>query len=259
MSLESACQSDQPALYGDLSTAPKPERRLFNQDTHALEWIIPHAGSDKLFFIQVLRDAQALLEAELSSSDPFVDSLLVQAMGHQFRTRPDLSHAMLAVEQWVPALDCWLVNGYFPFDTPIHHIIRTLEAGDPRKQTPLEALEESREQAAAIRKSNEAASSAKVLGAVDALTSRQVENFVAVEQALHTGENITVRGQDRTTIERLVADTKKAAYTGDLEAQSVMTRGQRDNPTCALPTTNPLRHRHRSELTTGQGGPTNGS
>jgi hypothetical protein len=45
----------------------------------------------------------------------------------------------------------------------------------------------------------------------------------------------------------LVSDTKRAAALGDPEAQSVLSRGQSDTSQCLLPSTNPLRHRHRSE------------
>ncbi len=249
MSLEAAVQQSGGRLYGDLHSAPNPARRLFNQDGYALEWIIPHSGSDRAFFEQVLRDAQDLLRAELLQSDRHLDALLVQCLGLQFRSRPDFVRQMIAIEQWVPALNCWMVNGYFPHGSPLYHIISTLEAGDPRKQTPSEYLDEQRQLSAKKREANDAASTDRVLGAIDSLTSRQVENFVAVEQALHTGERITAHGEDLNTIERLVSDTKKAAAEGDAESRSVLTRGQSDNPTCLLPTTNPLRHRHRSELT----------
>jgi hypothetical protein len=48
-------------------------------------------------------------------------------------------------------------------------------------------------------------------------------------------------------MEKLDEQTKKAAHSGDREAQSVLIHGRRDDSTCILPTTNPLRHRHRKE------------
>ena len=248
MSLESAVQSDGRKLEGDLHSSPKAERRLVNQDIYALEWAIPHSGSERPGLEALIREYQDLLRAELLQSDSFLDSMLVHRLGPQFRSRPDFQREKIAVEQWFPAMDCWMVNGYFDRSTPYHHIIDTLEAGDPRKQTPTEHLEEQREASRLKRESNDRASSDRVLGAVDALTPKQVENFVAVEQALHTGENITVRGDDRRRIESLEEATRKAANKGDKEAQSVITNGQQDSAACLLPTTNPLRHRHRKEL-----------
>lgn len=248
MSLESAMQQDTGALVGDLQSVPKPERRLFNQDIYALEWIIPHAGIDAPFFRGLIRDRQELLRSELANADLILDAVLVGSLGPQFRSRPDYEHRKTAVEQWIPALDCWMVNGYFLINTPAREILATLQAGDPRKRTADEELADRREKAAAKRESNDRASTDRILGAVDRMTNSQVENFVAVEGALHTGENITLRGDDRRRIEKLEEQTRKAAHQGDKEAQNVILHGQQDNRTCLLPTTNPLRHRHRKEL-----------
>lgn len=245
MSLQAAVQADTRQLQGDLFSPPKPERRLCNQDVYALEWAIPHAGAERPILEGLIREAQSLLRAELLQADPFLDSLLTTGLGPQFRSRPDFTRGKLAIEQWIPSLDCWMVNGYFDPRTPYHTIVETLEAGDPRKKTPSEHLEETRASAAARRESLDRASTDRVLGAVDSLTPRQVENFVAVEQALHTGENITLRGDDRRRVEHLVEETKKAAYRGDEEAQKVVTSGQSDTPLCITPNSNPLRRRNR--------------
>ena len=245
MSLESAVQSDDRQLQGDLSSLPKPERRLCSQDVYALEWAIPHAGSERPGLESLIREYQDVLRAELLQSDPFLDSLLQAGLGPQFRSRPDFRRGKLAIEQWFPALDCWMVNGYFDPRTPYRNIVATLEAGDPRKTAPTEHLEQTRAAAAAKRESNDRRSTDRVLGAIDALTPRQIENFVAVEQAIHTGESIALRGDDRRTMERLTEDTKKAAYSEDKEAQRVLTNGQGDTPLCITPNSNPLRRRNR--------------
>jgi len=251
MNLEAAVQQDMPKLEGDLISRPKPERYLCNSDVYGLEWAIPHAGAEAPFLRDILRQTQEVLRAELLQADPLLNAVLLNGLGPQFRSRPDFQREKVAVEQWLPALDCWMVNGYFDLHTPPHKILEVLWAGDPRRKTAEEEIAERREAAQKRRESNERASADKVLGAIDALTDKQVQNFVEVEQALHTGENITVRGDDRRRIEHLTESTRDAAYSGDVEAQRVLTAGQRDNPTCILPTTNPLRHRHRSEL---QGG-----
>ena len=249
MSLQSAVQSDDRQLVGDLHSLPKPERRLCNQDVYALEWAIPHSGGERHTLEGLIREAQSIIRAELLQSDPFLDGLLAAGLGSQFRSRPDFARGKLAIEQWIPSMDCWMVNGYFDFRTPYRTIVSVLEAGDPRKQTPSEHLEEVRAAAAAKRESNERKSTDKVLGVIDSLTSRQVENFVAVEQALHTGENITLRGDDRRRIESLVEQTKEAAHKGDREAQKVVTMGQQDTPLCITPNSNPLRRRNRKART----------
>ena len=247
MSLEAAVQADNRQLYGDLHSAPKSERRLVNQDVYALEWALPHAGAERPIMEALIKEYQDLLRAELLQSDRFLDAMLQHRLGPQFRSRPDFPREKIAIEQWLPAMDCWMVNGYFDRGTPYYHIIDTLEAGDPRKQTPKEHLEEQRAASAAQRGRNEQASTDKLRGVIDGLASKQVENFVAVEQALHSGDSIALRGDDRRKMETLEADTRKAAQYGDPEAQRVLTQGQRDTKMCVLPSTNPLRHRHRSE------------
>lgn len=58
-------------------------------------------------------------------------------------------------------------------------------------------------QSAQVLKANEAASTERVLAAVDSLSSKQIENFVAVERARHTGETIVHHGRDLQFMERL--------------------------------------------------------
>lgn len=249
MNFEAAVRSTPDAkLIGDLTSLPKPERALYNSDIYGLLWARPYAGLETGFLDQCILDRMQFLRSELAQVDFLFDSIVRDHMGPQFRTRPDLQRMKIAVEQWVPALDIWMVNGYFDPDTTAYHIVSTLQAGDPRRLSPIDALAERRAQAESNQISHDRASTDRVLGAVDALTDRQVQNFVAVEQALQTGETITVREDDRRQIENLVESTRHAAYRGDVEAQQVMIRGQRDNPSCLLPSTNPLRHRHKSEL-----------
>lgn len=236
-------------LVGDLASQPNPDRRLVDQDIYALEWALPYAGAEKPFLLEVMRLRRQMLEAELANANPFLDKMLQTQVSHQLRSRPDLQRDKIAVEQWIPALRCWLVSGYFDRSTPANIIINSLLAGDPRKKTATEALEESREEAAKIRAANEKAGDEKVIRTIEGLGGERIANFLQVEKALHTGENITVRGDDRREIESLVAKTAKAAESGDKEAQAVIERGGvADNRTCILPSTNPFRHRHRKEL-----------
>lgn len=248
MSIESAVEQSTATLTGDLHSLPKPERRLFNSDTYGLEWAIPHAGSEAHTLHDLIRRRQELLRSELANCDLLLDAVLLNGLGPQFRSRPDYERGQVAVEQWVPALDCWMVNGYFPPSSTPRHILDVLLQGDPRRKTAEEELEDRRNQAVKVQKSNDQRATDRLLNVLDSMSSRQVEQFVEVEQAIHTGESITTHGSDYHTIELLESDTRKAAALGDREAQAVLTRGQHDNPTCILPTTNPLRHRHRTEL-----------
>jgi hypothetical protein len=54
-----------------------------------------------------------------------------------------------------------------------------------------------------VLKANEDKATEKVLAAVDSLSSKQIENFVQVEKARHTGEKIIHHGRDLQFMERL--------------------------------------------------------
>jgi hypothetical protein len=185
----------------------------------------------------------------LARSSPFLTHILQTQVNHQLRSRTCSSTGQIVIEQWIPSLRCWLTNGLYPPSTPAAKIVSDLLAGDPTRKTADEELADRREASAAIREKNEKEGDDRVASVVSSLSSERVRNFVEVERALHTGETITVRGDDRRTIESLVESTKKAAIQGDGEAQAVLTRGgQADNPTCILSTTNPFQHRHRKEI-----------
>lgn len=241
-------------LVGDLHSTPDAARKFVDQDIYALEWALGFAlPSEKSWMEGMIKERRAQLESELAQSNVFLTTMLQTQVNHQLRSRPDFATGKIAVEQWVPALRCWLVNGLFDPTTPALEIIRVLQAGDPTRRTAEEEIAEKRTEAEAQRVRNEKAGDQKVADVVASLSNERVQNFVDVERALQTGENITVRGDDRRTIERLTEGTEKAARQGDQEAQQVIERGGvADDRTCILPTTNPFRHRHRKEL---EGGP----
>ena len=251
MNLEAAVQQPSTTgtnqLVGDLSSLPNPHYRLVDSDIYAFQWALPYSGSDRPFLESLIQERTRQLEAELAAADPLLNALLIRTVNHQLRSRPSFERSCIVVEQWIPALRCWLVNGYFPYGTPHSYIVSTLERGDPRKKTAEQDLAERREAAAKVQKANDDAHTLKVIDTVNSLGSERIERFIQVEKAMHTGETITVREDDRRQIESLYEQTRDAAHKGDVEAQQVLTRGQRDNPTCLLPSTNPLRHRHRAE------------
>lgn len=246
LDLQTAATADSTnKLVGDLSSFPNPHYRLVDQDIYAFQWALPFAGSDRPFLEDLITERTAQLASELVSADPILNRLLITRVNHQLRSRPSFERSCIVIEQWIPSLRCWLTNGYYPFGTPYSRIVEDLERGDPRKKTAEEDLSEKREAAARIQKSNDDAHSLKVLDTVASLGNDRIQRFVEVEKALHTGESITVREDDRRQIEKLYEATRDAAHKGDAEAQSVLINGQQDNPTCLMPSTNPLRRRHR--------------
>lgn len=235
-------------LVGDLESVPDPTRRLWDQEVYGLDFAIPYLALSEAVVVRgIITERMAMLDAELH--DPrcrFLDQMVKREVHHQMRVRPDYQKDKVTVEQWVPALKAWIVNGYFDWATPSAEIIGILQAGDPRHQTASDALEERRGEAAKARAVNDAAGTEKVLAAVDSLSSRSLSQFIEVEEALQTGDLIHCHGDDLAQIEAMHDRTRHDAAHGDLHAQHVLTHGQRDDSTCILPSTNPLTHQHGS-------------
>lgn len=240
--------SSPSALIGDLSSLPDPARRLWDQEVYSLDWSVPFLPlSEATIVRQIITDRMAMLDSELADPRCHFLSRMIQAeVHHQMRARPDYQTDRLTVEQWVPALRAWIVNGYWPWSTPASVIIATLQSGDPRRQTATDALADRRQSAASSSARNDAAAADRVLAAVDALPRRSIDQFIEVESALHSGDRITLHGDDLAQVEAMHSRTLHDARQGDIHAQSILTRGQQDDPTCLLPSTNPLVHRHGS-------------
>lgn len=229
-------------MVGDLSSLPSPDRRLWDEEIWALDRLLllgTPSPQEVSIFRDIIADRRSLLEVELREGT-FLTQVLADAVHFQLRARTDQRQGDWAIEQWVPAVRCWLVCARFPRDTPASEMVDQLRKGDPRYQTPSEALQETRAIASANRAARDAEGSAKVEAAVDSLSSRALETFMEVEEALKTGESIFAHGDDARQIESLVQKTRSAASHGDVEAQSVLVRGQRDNSLCINPGDNPL-------------------
>jgi hypothetical protein len=236
-----ASQANYNQMVGDLTSVPEPSRALFDQDVYGLEWALPYAGSERPYLDLIIRERMEMLRAELA--DPrchFLSQLLRSRVSHQLRARPHFQTDQIAVEQWIPSLRFWLTNGYFEWSTPAEAIVATLEAGDPRKKSAEDELADRRESAETARARNEAAGTEKVMAAVDALSSRALDQFIQVEEALHHGERIVAHGDDLAQLEAMHDRTRHDAARGDLHAQTVLTKGQQDDRSCVMPHTNPM-------------------
>lgn len=220
-------------LKGDLISAPGIDDWYRIDEIYTLEKMIPYApAEDKGTMRRIIRERIQMCRAELDAVGIATRQTMLETMGPQFRLRMDFQRLKLACEQWMPSLKLWLINGYYEPNYSARRICDELKAADPTRpeNDPLTQLAQRREQAAQIRARNEAEGDARVQDAIDALPERAVKQFVEVESALRTGEQITFRGDDARKLEGLVDSTKMAARHGDLEAQQVLTHGQRDTP-----------------------------
>lgn len=228
-------------IVGDLSSLPNPDRRLWTDEIHALDQLIRMGAPPEqaAIFRDIIHDRRAILEQELRERE-FLTKMINAEVHFQLRARSDFAEAKIVVEQWVPAVNCWLISGKFDIDATPAYIIAELQKGDPRRTSAAEVFAAAKEAATAKRAARDAESSLKVLDAVNDLSAARLDEFIAVEEALKTGETITSRGDDRRTLDTLEARTRDAAAAGDSEAQSVLTHGVRDNVMCHNPGDNPL-------------------
>jgi hypothetical protein len=79
-----------------------------------------------------------------------------------------------------------------------------------RFESPQEYVARKREAAEKVEARNERASMDQVMGAVDQMSTKQLENFIAVEEARASGETITARGEDAKFLERAAEERRKA-------------------------------------------------
>jgi len=124
-------------------------------------------------------------------------------------------------------------NGQFQLD---RSLLEALKASDMQKYSPGEYLARKREAAEEIKKKNDQAATDKVMAAVDSLSSKQIKNFIAVEEAIRSGETITAHGQDAKFLEHAKQETQAALARGE----------QLDNPAaCLNPGMHPRTYKRR--------------
>lgn len=231
-------------LVGDLISAPKPEFWMFNSEIRSMHEMLSDSRvglHERPYIRSVLADLVAVLERDLANRNLFQEARIKSEVHHQLRCRPDSLTEKLVVEQWVPALDTWLVSGAFDPATPTEEIIRQLKQGDPRFKSAGDALEEKRAEAKRNRAARDREHMAQVGDAIASMSERALTEFMDVERALHTGETIELKGDDLVQVEKMHEATRKAAARGDHMAGHILQHGRGDGPTCLNPEDNPLK------------------
>lgn len=124
--------------------------------------------------------------------------------------------------RWDYDMECWAVDravdsyqAWFPVIVWDKHffgpegLFDAMREGDMQRfSDPKEHLKAKREAAAKKEKENEQAHTDRMRGTLDGLSKKQIDNFMAVENALITGEKIYVRGSDADTLNRMYKATK---------------------------------------------------
>jgi hypothetical protein len=128
------------------------------------------------------------------------------------------------IDRWVEAEGYWhKIPGAIGFEEPRSGLCERMRTDYDmwKKSTPEDDKKAMRNEArhpilkqkdqvsAKVLKANEQKATEKVLAAVDSLSTKQVENFLAVEKARHTGEKIVHHGPDLRFMEHLESEQKK--------------------------------------------------
>jgi hypothetical protein len=105
------------------------------------------------------------------------------------------------IDRWVEQDKCW---------TPVavgveldQRLIDMMQEHDLQRLDPMVYLEKKRAAAKAKQRANEMAGRERIAALVDSLTDAQVDQFIAVEEAIAAGDSITARGSDARTMENL--------------------------------------------------------
>lgn len=118
--------------------------------------------------------------------------------------------------QWWQPITFWTPDkSFFGHDG----LIECLRRHDMQRfQDPKEYLRMKREAARKVREANAKAANDRIVGVIDGMTDKQVEQFMAVERALITGEKIRSTGPDaeflNAAYEATQAERKMAADAG---------------------------------------------
>lgn len=160
------------------------------------------------------------------------------------RVRRDRHHGWM-LDRFVENVNCWHPVGYIGAGGRAARIIRPhgeqeivviddhvrpdlidfLKSRDMQRPG---YIKEKRDAAERIRKANEDAATEKVAAAVDGLSTKRLDNFIAVERAIQTGETITMRGDDQRRYE--IMKQSQLKYAKEHGKLPDIPQGQSMNP-----------------------------
>jgi hypothetical protein len=91
-------------------------------------------------------------------------------------------------------------------------LANTLASCDLQRQPDLKKyVMEKRDRANQVKAENSKRGDEMLMAAVDALSSKQIQNFIDVHRAMHTGETIVAHGADEASLGRMLKASEKSA------------------------------------------------
>jgi hypothetical protein len=95
-------------------------------------------------------------------------------------------------------------------------LIEMLRSNDMQTKTPGEHIKDKEDVARDNQRANEQASTDRVMAAVDKMSSKQIRQFIDVEQAIASGDTITPHGSDLKFLETADAAHQQALREGEV-------------------------------------------
>lgn len=178
------------------------------------------------------------IQAGIDRVPRYVNDML-QVFDPMLRMRWDFDQRCYALERHVENEGIYLVVTYHRDEhgpkrigqQAILQLIADLAANDLQKRRPEEHVEAKREQAETVVVSNDQKAEQKILGAIDSLPAKNIQEMCNVEAAISRGDKVLSHGSDEKFLERAHANTKK------MEAEGIAL----DNPNAAInPGQNPM-------------------
>lgn len=145
-------------------------------------------------------------------------------------TGQDEPDAYWVVDRWVEQWQCWAevlhicdTQGDKPKKCEIDEswVQRLRRADMQAAGNAYEYMKQKREAADLVQKQNRSKADDAVLAAVDSLSTKQLDQMVEVERAMHTGEKIEARGSDERFLDKVWRRQKKGIIADVPQGQSI--------------------------------------
>ena len=178
-----------------------------------------------------LQDRKAQILGGLGSASQIFWTLELQRrLDKDCRVRRDPIHGWM-LDRWVEDIGCWHPVGYIgtggkletcdDVDPDGNRVQVTCVVDDKVRPDLIDFLRacdmqrpgyfiEKAAKSAAIRLANEKESTNRVLMAVDSLSNKRLNEFIAVEKAIQTGETVTMHGESMAMFDKMTDAGKKA-------------------------------------------------
>lgn len=188
-----------------------------DNETHAMFMASERlTGEERDRMIRLAHERISMIEAGLKRVPEYIQTA-IQTFCAELRVRYCFERDKLVIEHFHPQTNWQIIGGgewrnhdngqpYSP-----EAMIAMLRAGDMQQKGTAKYLEEKKNNAIAVQRSNDSAHTRKVNAAVDSLSTKQVKQFIDVQNAIRSGETVVPLGDDAKFLEKVHTTSKKEA------------------------------------------------